>query len=95
MGTSTMVARSIILAAPASVPRARVATAEGCLDLTPPLCREQARPTAAVRPASKLGTAPRLSPTAPAEPRIVAGTSVHWCSRPNTVSGFVELPCEA
>ena len=42
------------------------------VSLTPPLYREQARGTAAVRPVSELVTTPRLVPAAPASRRIVA-----------------------
>ena len=51
------------------------ASADDRVHLTPPLYREQARATAAVRPASELTTTPRLSPAAAANPRIVADAS--------------------
>ncbi|MGV7033019.1 hypothetical protein [Methylobacterium symbioticum] len=48
------------------------ATADDRIHLTPPLYREQARTTAAVRPASELTTVPVLTAPAPARQRIVA-----------------------
>jgi hypothetical protein len=50
------------------------ALADERINLTPPLFREQARSTAAIRPASELTTTLRLVPAAPAKPRIIAET---------------------
>lgn len=67
-----MTARSFILAAFATVTIVGSAVADDRINLTPTLYRDQARTTAAVRPASELTTIPRLVPAAPANPRIVA-----------------------
>ncbi len=48
------------------------AAAQDRIDVTPTLYREQARATAAVRPASELTTIPHLVPAAPAGARTVA-----------------------
>ncbi|WP_267427068.1 hypothetical protein [Methylobacterium sp. GC_Met_2] len=64
-----------LIAAPmvASVAAATTgALADEALTLTPPLYRDQARTTAAARPASELATTPRLVPATPAAKRIVA-----------------------
>lgn len=62
----------LALAVLASAAAAGSAMAEDRIDLTPPLYREQARVTAAVRPASELTTTPNLTIAAPTAPRIVA-----------------------
>lgn len=62
----------LTLAALASAATAGTAMAEDPINLTPPLYREQARVTAAVRPASELTTTPNLTAAAPAAPRVVA-----------------------
>lgn len=67
-----MTVRTFILAALASATMAGSAMADERINLTPTLYRDQARATAAVRPASELTTTPRLVPAAPAAPRIVA-----------------------
>ncbi|MGH1589645.1 hypothetical protein ACRBEV_16380 [Methylobacterium phyllosphaerae] len=67
-----MTVRTFVLAALAAVPMIGTALADEAVTLTPPLYREQARPTAAVRPASELTTTPRLVPASPATPRVVA-----------------------
>ncbi|WP_204165167.1 hypothetical protein [Methylobacterium radiodurans] len=67
-----MTVRTLVLAAVAAATVAGSATAGERIDLTPTLYREQARATAAVRPASELTTTPRLVPAAPANPRVVA-----------------------
>ena len=67
-----MTVRHIALAVLASAAFVGPAMADDRINLTPPLYREQARETAAVRPASELATTPRLVPAAPAAPRTVA-----------------------
>lgn len=67
-----MTVRTIVLAALAAVPMIGAARADESIALTPPLYREQARLTAAVRPASELATTPRLVPASPASRRVVA-----------------------
>jgi hypothetical protein len=67
-----MTVRTVVLAALAAVSMIGTARADEVLNLTPPLYRTQARPTAAVRPASELTTIPRLVPAAPAARRVVA-----------------------
>ena len=67
-----MTVRTIVLAALAAVPMIGAARADESIALTPPLYREQARPTAAVRPATELATTPRLVPASPASRRGVA-----------------------
>ncbi len=62
----------LALAALASAATAGSALAEDRINLTPPLYREQARVTAAVRPTSELKTTPALTAAAPAAPRVVA-----------------------
>ena len=64
--------RLLAIAALASVAAAGAASADDRIHLTPTLYREQARTTAAVRPASELATTPRLVPAAPANPRVLA-----------------------
>ncbi|MGH1574159.1 hypothetical protein ACRAWG_30365 [Methylobacterium sp. P31] len=63
-----MTVRTVVLAALAAVPMIGTALADETITLTPPLYREQARTTAATRPASELATTPRLVPAAPAAP---------------------------
>ncbi len=67
-----MTTRTFVLAALAATVLAGAAAADERINLTPTLYREQARATAAVRPASELSTTPRLVPAAPATPRVVA-----------------------
>ncbi|GEP07007.1 hypothetical protein [Methylobacterium oxalidis] len=64
--------RALALAALASVTLAGTALAGDRIDVTPTLYREQARATAAVRPAAELTTTPSLTARAPATPRVVA-----------------------
>ncbi len=66
-----MTVRTFILAAFASAAMAGSAMADEAINLTPTLYRDQARATAAVRPASELTTTPRLVPAASVNPRIV------------------------
>ncbi len=61
----------LALAALASA-TAGTAMAEDRINLTPPLFREQARATAAVRPTNEMTTTPSLTTAAPAAPRVVA-----------------------
>ena len=54
--------------------------ADDRINLTPPLYREQARATAALRPASELTTTPSVTARAPEARRVVAEaaeTSAH------------------
>lgn len=67
-----MTVRTLALAALAAGSMIGPALADESLHLTPPLYREQARPTAQVRPASELVTTPRLVPGQPSSRRIVA-----------------------
>ncbi|CAA2137102.1 MULTISPECIES: hypothetical protein [Methylobacterium] len=67
-----MTVRSLVLAALASAILVGTATADERITVIPTLYREQARVTAAVRPASELTTTPSLTPRAPATRRIVA-----------------------
>ncbi|MFC6029459.1 hypothetical protein [Methylobacterium mesophilicum] len=55
-----MTIRAFVLAALAVVPTLGSAIAGERIDFTPPLYREQARPTASVRPASEITTTPSL-----------------------------------
>ena len=67
-----MTVRTLALLALAAGSMIGSARADESIHLTPPLYREQARPTALVRPASELVTTPRLAPSQPAPRRIVA-----------------------
>ncbi|MDP4024646.1 hypothetical protein Q8W71_18630 [Methylobacterium sp. NEAU 140] len=67
-----MTRRTAFLAALTAVTVIGSARADERIDVTPTLYRDQARATAAVRPASELGTTPRLVPAAPTGPRVVA-----------------------
>ncbi|MCJ2090007.1 hypothetical protein MKK88_29055 [Methylobacterium sp. E-005] len=67
-----MTLRPFFLAAVIALPTTAAALADEALTLTPPLYRDQARITAATRPASELVTTPRLVPAAPAARRVVA-----------------------
>ncbi len=67
-----MTARTITLAALAALAFAGPALADDRITITPTLYRDQARITAAVRPATELTTTPRLVPAAPAKARVVA-----------------------
>ena len=70
-----MTVRTFVLAALASVTLAGTAMADEHITVTPTLYREQARVTAAVRPASELTTTPSLTPQAPTARRVVADAS--------------------
>jgi hypothetical protein len=65
----------LALAALATAATAGAATADDRINLTPPLFREQARSTAAVRPASELTTTLRPVPAAPPRPSVVETTA--------------------
>lgn len=67
-----MTARTFTLAALAAVVFVGPALADERITITPTLYRDQARATAAVRPASELTTTPRLVPAAPTTRRVVA-----------------------
>ena len=67
-----MTVRTLVLAALASVTLGGTAMADDRLSLTPPLYREQARATAAVRPASELTTTPSVTARALTARRVVA-----------------------
>ncbi|WP_336492532.1 hypothetical protein [Methylobacterium nigriterrae] len=67
-----MTIRSLVLAALTAATLAGTAMADDRIHLTPPLYREQARATAAVRPASELTTTPSLVAAGPTTPRVVA-----------------------
>ena len=67
-----MTVRTVVLSALAAAALVGAARAEDRINLTPPLYREQARATAAVRPASELTTTVRLVRRAPTDPRVVA-----------------------
>lgn len=62
----------LALAAFASATVMGSAIADERINFTPPLYREQARATAAVRPASELTTTPNLTAAAPATRQAVA-----------------------
>ncbi|WP_200912704.1 hypothetical protein [Methylobacterium sp. Leaf99] len=70
-----MTVRTFVLAALSSVTLVGTAMADECINITPTLYRQQARATAAVRPASELTTTPSLTPRAPAARHIVADAS--------------------
>lgn len=71
-----MTIRILILSALTIVPAFGSATAGERIDFTPPLYREQARPTAAIRPASEMTTTPSLVRVSPqAQRRIVEATA--------------------
>ena len=72
-----MTVRTFILAALTTFTIVGSAVADERINLTPTLYRDQARATAAVRPASELTTTPRLVPVAPVAPRIVAEATAH------------------
>jgi hypothetical protein len=67
-----MTVRTLVLTVLASATLTGTVMADDRLNLTPPLYREQARATAAVRPASELTTTPSVTPRAPTTPRVVA-----------------------
>ncbi|GEP07014.1 hypothetical protein [Methylobacterium oxalidis] len=71
-----MTIRTLVLAVVASATLTGTAMAGDRIDVTPTLYREQARATAAVRPASELTTTPSLVAHAPAAPRVVAEAAV-------------------
>lgn len=71
-----MSVRAVSFAALAIVSAIGSAIAGDRIDFTPPLYREQARPTAAVRPATEITTTPSLVRTASETPRrIVEATA--------------------
>ncbi|MGH1571065.1 hypothetical protein ACRAWG_10675 [Methylobacterium sp. P31] len=59
-----MTIRTVILAALAVVPTIGSVMADERINITPPIYREQAHATAAVRSVSELATTPRLVPAA-------------------------------
>jgi len=67
-----MTVRTFALATLASIVLTGAAAADERINVTPTLYRDQARVTAAVRPASELTTTPSLTPRAPATRRIIA-----------------------
>ncbi|SFG39465.1 hypothetical protein [Methylobacterium gossipiicola] len=67
-----MTVRTFALATLASIILTGAAAADERINVTPTLYRDQARVTAAVRPASELTTTPSLTPGAPAPRRVVA-----------------------
>jgi len=67
-----MTIRTFALATLASIILTGAAAADERINITPTLYREQARVTAAVRPASELTTTPSLTPPASVVRRIVA-----------------------
>ena len=71
-----MTLRSFTLAALLAVPMIGSAAAEDAIRLTPPLYREQARTTAAVRPASELTTTPRPVLTVRPAPRVTTAAAM-------------------
>ncbi len=71
-GNHTMTIRTFVLATLAIVPALGSAVADERIDFIPPLYREQARPTATIRPASELTTTPSLVRAAPQAPRRVS-----------------------
>ena len=71
-----MTMRAFVLAALAVVPAFGSAMAGERIDFTPPLYREQARPTASVRPATEITTTPSLvRASSEASRRIVEATA--------------------
>jgi hypothetical protein len=64
-----MTIRTLILAALTVVPALGSAVAGERIDVTPPLFREQARPTASIRSASEMTTTPSLVRATPEAPR--------------------------
>ncbi|MCJ2087718.1 hypothetical protein MKK88_17265 [Methylobacterium sp. E-005] len=64
-----MTIRAFVIATLAAVPALGSAAAGERVDFTPPLYRDQARPTASVRPASDMTTTPSLVRTAQEAPR--------------------------
>lgn len=70
-GINITTIRTVTLATLAIVTTLGSALADERISVTPTLYREQARTTAAVRPAAELTTTPRLVPTAPVGPRQV------------------------
>ena len=71
-----MTIRALVLAVVASATLAGTVLADDRINVTPTLYREQARATAAVRPASELTTTPSLTARALAAPRVVAEATV-------------------
>ncbi|AWN43630.1 hypothetical protein U8607_11105 [Methylobacterium durans] len=66
-----MTVRTLVLATLASAVLAGTAMADDRIHVTPTLYRDQARATAAVRPASELTTTPSLTARAIEAPRVV------------------------
>ena len=69
MTIRTLTSAAFTVATLAVVSAAGPATAGDRIDFTPPLYRMEARPTAAVRPASEITTTPSLVRGAPETPR--------------------------
>ena len=67
-----MTTRALALAVLAFATLTSTVMADDRINLTPPLYREQARSTAAVRPASELNTTPSLTARALPVRRVVA-----------------------
>lgn len=67
-----MMTRELFLTVLAFATATGTVMADEAIFLTPPLYREQARTTAAVRPASELTTTPSLTPAARKNARIAA-----------------------
>jgi len=67
-----MTTHSLVLAILVSTTQTGTVMADDRINLTPPLYREQARSTAAVRPASELNTTPSLTARAFPVRRVVA-----------------------
>jgi len=74
-GIWIMTVRTLVLAALASTTLMGSALAEDRINITPTLYRDQARATAAVRPASELTTIPSPVPPAPRAQRVVEATA--------------------
>lgn len=72
-----MIVGNLALAALASITLMGTAMADDRINITPTLYREQARATAAVRPASELTTTPSLTLRAPTARRVVAEAAAH------------------
>lgn len=67
-----MITRTLILAAFTATALTAAASADDRIHVTPPLFREQARATAAVRPAAELTTIPTLVGRAPTAQPLIA-----------------------
>jgi hypothetical protein len=71
-----MTIRALLLAATVGVTAIGSATADERIDFTPPLYREQARPTAAVRQASEMTTTPSLVRAFKEAPRRIVEATI-------------------